>query len=216
MLRIFNQKEIPVLRWSSPKPLNFRPKLETLFFLCIGLILFGLGESLLIASNLGASPWLVLSQGISNVTKIGIGESTFLISLVVIFFWLPLKQMPGIGTILNAIIIASVIKLSIPFLPTPNDQWIQLAQTILGVLVIGLGSGIYLIAHLGAGPRDGLMTGLQRVTDFPIAIVRTTLEILVISIGWSLGGTVGIGTVIFALGIGPAVSVGLILVRKYF
>ena len=124
------------------------------------------------------------------------------------------KTDAGIGTILNAIIIAAVIEFSLPFLPYPEDSIYQILQTILGVLVVGIGSGIYLISNLGAGPRDGLMTGLQRVTQLPISIVRTTLEIVVVIIGWSLGGVVGLGTVIFAIGIGPAVSMGLVTVER--
>jgi len=211
---LLTQKHIPLLGWSSSSPLNFRPEAKTLVLLVIGLILFGVGETLLIAAGIGVSPWTVLAQGISNITSLSIGEASFFVSLLVIFLWIPLKQMPGIGTILNAIIIAAVIEFSLPFLPYPEDSIYQILQTILGVLVVGIGSGIYLISNLGAGPRDGLMTGLQRVTQLPISIVRTTLEIVVVIIGWSLGGVVGLGTVIFAIGIGPAVSMGLVTVER--
>jgi uncharacterized membrane protein YczE len=159
---LLTQKHIPLLGWSSSSPLNFRPEAKTLVLLVIGLILFGVGETLLIAAGIGVSPWTVLAQGISNITSLSIGEASFFVSLLVIFLWIPLKQMPGIGTILNAIIIAAVIEFSLPFLPYPEDSIYQILQTILGVLVVGIGSGIYLISNLGAGPRDGLMTGLQR------------------------------------------------------
>ena len=131
------------------KPLNFRPEAKTLVLLVIGLILFGVGETLLIAAGIGVSPWTVLAQGISNITSLSIGEASFFVSLLVIFLWIPLKQMPGIGTILNAIIIAAVIEFSLPFLPYPEDLIYQILQTILGVLVVGIGSGIYLISNLG-------------------------------------------------------------------
>lgn len=187
----------------------------TLVYLCVGLVLFGLGESLLITADIGVSPWVVLSQGMSIVTDLTIGEATFLVSLAVLFLWIPLRQMPGVGTVLNAIILALVIEYSLPLLPHPTNSWIQVLQTTVGILVVGIGSGIYLVAHLGAGPRDGLMTGLQRVTHLPIALVRTSIEVAVVVIGWSMGGTVGLGTVMFALAIGPSVSVGLFLVDKF-
>jgi len=126
--------------------------------------------------------------------------------------WIPLKRTPGIGTILNVIIIAGVIEFLLPYIPNPVSYVGMGAQTIAGILLVGLGSGFYLVANLGAGPRDGLMTGLQQLTNAPIAWVRISIEIIVTIIGWTLGGVVGVGTVMFALGIGPAVSAGLFLV----
>lgn len=214
MLKLLSQKHIPKLNWSSPSPLNYRPKLKTLLLLILGLTLFGLGESLLITANIGVSPWIVLSQGVSSVTSLSVGEATFVVSVLVLFMWIPLKQLPGVGTLLNAIIIAAVIEFSVPFLPYPEHAINQVLQTIIGILIVGLGSGIYLISNLGAGPRDGLMTGLQKVTQLPISIVRTSIEVTVVVIGWSMGGVVGLGTVIFALGIGPSVSIALVLVKR--
>lgn len=214
MKNLFLQKYVPVTTWSASNPLTLKPKAITLLYLCIGLVLFGLGESLLITANIGVSPWVVLSQGISIVTDLTIGEATFLVSLCVLLLWIPLRQMPGVGTVLNAVILALVIEFSLPLLPHPTNAWLQVIQTVLGILIVGVGSGIYLVAHLGAGPRDGLMTGLQKVTKLPIALVRTSIEIAVVVIGWSLGGTVGLGTVMFALAIGPSVSVGLVIVDK--
>ena len=209
-------KKIPVVSWSSDKPLNLKPKLSTFFFLCFGLVIFGLGEGLLIVSASGASPWSVLAQGISSKSEFSVGLITFLISVSVLIFWIPLNQKPGIGTILNALIVALMIDICIKYFPTPENF---LSQTLLGamaVLLTGIGGGIYLIANLGAGPRDGLMVGLQIKTNLPIAAVRATLEITVVSIGWYLGGTVGIGTLLFAFGIGPCVALGLFLVNKIF
>ena len=188
----------------------------SVFMLAIGLLLFGLGEALLVASGAGVSPWTVFAQGFSKVTDWSIGFSTFTISFFVLLLWIPLRQKPGVGTILNIIIISFVLDLSAPYLPVFDTPALQIAEAALGVAITGIGGGIYLVSNLGAGPRDGLMIGLQKLTNFPIAVVRATLEISVVSIGWYLGGTVGIGTLLFAFGIGPCVALGLYLVDKTF
>ena len=209
-------KKIPKVKWSSEKPFNFKPKFSTFFFLCFGLSLFGLGEGLLIVSFTGASPWSVLAQGISLNVNLSIGTITLLISIAVLILWIPLGQKPGMGTIFNALIIAIMIDLCIKYVPTPSNYIYQLLLAVISVITVGIGGGIYLVSNLGAGPRDGLMIGLQKLTNFPIAVVRGTLEISVVSIGWYLGGTVGIGTLLFAFGIGPCVALGLYLVDKTF
>ena len=209
-------KNIPKVSWSSKKPLNFKPKISTFFFLCFGLTLFGLGEGLLLVSSTGASPWSVLAQGISLNVNYSIGIITFFISLFVIFLWIFLNQKPGIGTVLNAIIIALMIDFSLNVFDVPENYFSQILMAISAVLLVGIGSGFYLVANLGPGPRDGLMTGLQKKTNFPIAFVRGFLEITVVSIGWYLGGVVGLGTLLFAFGVGPAVALGLYLVNKTF
>ena len=209
-------KKIPKVKWSSEKPFNFKPKFSTFFFLCFGLSLFGLGEGLLIVSFTGASPWSVLAQGISLNVNLSIGTITLLISIAVLILWIPLGQKPGMGTIFNALIIAMMIDLCIKYVPTPSNYIHQLLLAVISVIMVGIGGGIYLVSNLGAGPRDGLMIGLQKLTNFPIAVVRATLEISVVSIGWYLGGTVGIGTLLFAFGIGPCVALGLYLVDKTF
>ena len=201
--------EVPKTSWSSEDPFNLKPRLKTLMALAIGLILFGLGEALLVTSQMGVSPWTALAQGLTNVFELDLGLTTFLISLFVLFLWIPLKQKPGIGTILNAIIISLVLHYAIPFLPVFEENFLRLIQAILGVFITGIGGGIYLIANLGPGARDGLMTGLQRVTNFPIAWVRSTIELTVLTIGWWLGGVIGLGTIIFALGIGPCLALSL-------
>ena len=209
-------KNIPKVSWSSDKPLNLRPKISTFLFLCFGLTLFGLGEGLLVVSHTGASPWTVLAEGISSNVDFSIGTVSFFVSLGVLFLWFFLNQKPGIGTLLNALIVAVMIDVSIIYIPTPENYIPQLLLAILGVLMVGLGSGFYLVSNLGPGPRDGLMTGIQRKTNFPIAAVRAFLEITVVSIGWYLGGTVGIGTLLFAFGVGPAVALGLFIVGRIF
>ena len=209
-------KKIPKVNWSSEKTYNFKPKFSTLFFCCFGLMLFGLGEGLLIVSFTGASPWSVLAQGISLNVNLSIGTITLLISIAVLILWIPLGQKPGMGTIFNALIIAIMIDLCIKYVPTPSNYIHQLLLAVISVIMVGIGGGIYLVSNLGAGPRDGLMIGLQKLTNFPIAAVRGTLEISVVSIGWYLGGTVGVGTLLFAFGIGPCVALGLYLVDKTF
>jgi len=209
-------KKIPKTSWSSKYPFNFKPKFSTFFFLCFGLALFGLGEGMLIVSLSGASPWSVLAQGISLNVNYSIGTITLFISIFVLIIWIPLKQKPGMGTIFNALIIAGMIDLCIKFVPAPENYISQIVLAIAAVLTVGLGGGIYLVANLGPGARDGLMIGLQQKTNLPIAAVRAFIEISVVSAGWYLGGTVGIGTLLFAFGIGPAVALGLYIVDKTF
>jgi len=207
-------KKIPKVTWSSEDAFNLKPKPLTLIFLVFGLFLFGLGESLLITSGAGVGPYTVLAQGISNHSGWSIGLSTFVISIFVLLMWIPLKQKPGMGTILNAFIIALTIEFSVYYLPYPETYPMQILQVVVGVLIIGIGSGFYLIANLGAGPRDGLMIGLQKKTNLPIYSIRTIIEVSVVIVGWLMGGVVGLGTAIFAFGIGPSVALGLSMVGK--
>ena len=216
LVLIFSLKKIPTLSWSSFDELNFKPRIITLLYLVIGLILFGLGETMLIAANAGVSPWTVLAQGISIKTGYSIGIATFIVSIGVLILWIPLKQKPGIGTILNTIIISIVLDVSLPYLPTPESFFLQALQVFIGVIIVGLGSGFYLISNLGPGSRDGLMTGLQKKTNLPIALIRATIEVSAVVFGFYLGGVVGIGTLVFAFGIGPAVSAGLFFVSRFF
>tara|TARA_B100000929_G_scaffold180390_1_gene142814 strand:- start:505 stop:1167 length:663 start_codon:yes stop_codon:yes gene_type:complete len=214
LILVFTLKKIPVVSWSSYDALNLKPKFITLLYLILGLILFGLGETLLITANAGVSPWTVLAQGISIKTGYSIGLTTFFVSLGVLCLWIPLRQKPGIGTILNTIIVSVVMDVSLPFLPAPETILLQTLQIISAVVIVGLGSGFYLIANLGPGSRDGLMTGLQRMTNKPISLIRAIIEISVVIVGWYLGGVVGIGTIVFALTIGPFVSFGLFSVSR--
>ena len=208
-LGLFSITSVPKLGWSSPKAFTLKPPFVSVVFLVIGLGIFGLGEALLVAAGVGVSPWTVFAEGVTNVTGWGLGFATFAISVAVLLLWIPLKQSPGIGTILNAMIVALVLEYALPYLPTFENYVANAILALLGVLVTGFGGAIYLIANLGPGPRDGLMTGLQAVTGQPIALVRTCLEVSVVAIGWALGGTLGLGTVLFALGIGPSVALGM-------
>ena len=212
--RIFSIKAVPSLGWSSDFPLNPKPRLTTMIMLVIGLFLFGLGEAIIIGSGSGVSPWTVLAQGISKRSDFSIGMATFFISIAILIFWIPLKQVPGIGTILNAIIIASAIDLTLPYLPQPDDITFKIIQACFGILVVGLGSGIYLCSNLGPVPRDGLMIGLQKQTNTSLPAIRTIIELSAVISGWLLGGVVGVGTILFVFGVGPCVGIGLTLVEK--
>ena len=205
---------LAVINNVSPNSNKINPKMRYNRVMNLGLILFGLGETLLITANVGVSPWTVLAQGLSFKTGYSIGLTTFFVSIAVLFLWIPLKQKPGIGTILNTIIVSVVIDVSLPYLPNPETIILQISQIIIAVVIVGIGSGFYLVANLGPGSRDGLMTGLQRITNKPISLIRAIIEISVVIFGWYLGGVVGIGTIVFAIGIGPLVSAGLFSVSR--
>ena len=202
-------KKVPTTTWSSEDPMSVKPRLTTLVILVIGEFIFGLGDSLLIAAGIGNTPWTVLAEGISYSIEASIGEATFLVSVAVLLLWIPLREIPGIGTILNAIIIAWTIHVMVPILPSPESQMMAIFMAASGIILVGIGSGLYLTSNLGPGPRDGWMTGLQRKTGIPIGRVRAAIEISVVLVGWYLGGTVGLGTVAFALTIGPVVAICL-------
>jgi hypothetical protein len=210
--KIFLITSVPKTNWSSNKPDNVKPKLETFFFLCFGLFLFGLGESILVISQNGVTPWTVLAEGIARESDIGVGLSTFYISCAVLILWFPLKLKPGLGTIMNIIIIALTMGGLIPLIQFLNEIFNPLILSVLGTFIVAFGSGIYLIANLGPGTRDGLMTGIAKNYNKPISLIRFSIEFFVVFLGWLLGGTFGIGTIIFAIFIGPFISLSLKLV----
>ena len=170
--------------------------------LLFGLYLFGLGLAMMIHTGLGVPPWDVLSQGLSVQTGWSFGTSAVVISAVVLLLWIPIKQQPGIGTVINAILIGPFADLNAPLMPQLDGWLANLVWMLLGLISVALGAGLYISANLGAGPRDGLMVGLTRVSGWPFWIIRTIGESLVLATGWLLGGTVGIGTAIFAVAIG--------------
>lgn len=174
--------------------------------LLTGLWAFGTGEALLVASHLGNTPWTVLAQGVSRHSPMSIGAATLAISAVVLLGWLPLREVPGFGTIANAVVIAVAIDVMLRLLPQPSAVAGRLAEVAAAIACIGLGSGLYLTTWLGPGPRDGWMTGIARRTGWPIAGVRLSIELTVLVAGYLLGGRVGIGTVAFALTIGHAIA----------
>lgn len=174
--------------------------------LLAGLWIFGVGEACLVLATLGNSPWTVLAEGVSEQSGAGIGEVTIVISFVVLLLWIPLRQRPGLGTILNAIVVGVAIGVTLRLVDGPTELPWRLALVAGGIALVGAGSGLYLTSHLGPGPRDGLMTGLHLRTGRSLRLVRTGLEVTVTIAGAALGGTVGIGTLAFALLIGPAVQ----------
>lgn len=194
-------------RWRAPG--RWRASPGTLLVLVTGLWLFGTGEAFLVDASLGVSPWTVLAQGISGQIGVGIGWTTFGVSVAVLLLWIPLRERPGLGTLANAVLIALALGVTIPLLPAPTAIGWRAGEVAVGIALIGLGSGLYLTTGLGPGPRDGWMTGLHERTGIPVALVRLVIETTVLGLGWLLGGTVGAGTVAFALLIGPSVGYGL-------
>lgn len=214
--KIFSLTSVPSLFWSAPTPLSIKPPLLSVLFLLVGLSIFGFGHAILFGSNFGVSPWMVLAEGLAIQFEIGIGLSIIVVSFGVLLFWIPLKEKPGIGTFINFFVVAAVIEITLPYIPYQTDISLKLLQVFLGILVIGIGGSIYLIANLGPGPRDGLMTGISKKTEIPMAYVRNALEISVVIIGWSLGGTAGVGTLIFAIMIGPVIVAYMFLMKTIF
>ena len=207
--------KVPHTVWSSETPLTLKPRIITLIFLISGLWIFGTGEAILIDAGIGVSPWTVLAQGITEQTDFTVGESTFIVSLFVLFLWIPLRETPGIGTILNVILIAMSIDVMEPFIPEQTVLFPQIIQASIGIILVGIGSALYLTANLGPGPRDGWMTGVQKKTDWPIGRIRVGIESIVLIIGITFGGTFGLGTVMFAIGIGPTISMFLGIVSNW-
>lgn len=205
-------RSIPVTPWRSESRWRARP--STFGVLIVGLWFFGTGEALLVVAEMGNGPWTVLAQGLAVRTSLSIGVATFLLSLVVLALWIPLREKPGLGTIANAVVIAAALQVGVWFLPHPDPAWLKILFVFAGVALIGLGSGLYLTTNLGPGPRDGWMTGIHHRFDVPVARVRLGIEVTVLVLGWLLGGTVGLGTVVFALLIGPSVGWGLRLMDR--
>jgi uncharacterized membrane protein YczE len=188
---------------------RWRPTPHQLAQVLIGLWLFGTGEALVVASELGNSPWTVLAEGVSKHSPLSIGGATFLISVLVLLCWIPLRERPGLGTVLNAIVIGVSIDVTLALLPHLDATAVRWLALLGGIAVVGLGSGLYLTAALGPGPRDGLMTGLHARRGWPLAAVRTGIELTAVTAGYFLGGTAGAGSLLFALLIGHAVSFGV-------
>jgi len=177
--------------------------------LLLGLVVFGIGIALMAQAGLGLGPWEAFHQGISRITGIPLGTVSILVGIPVLALWWPLGERPGIGTILNIALIGVATNVGIDLIPAMTEIPAQLAMMLAGVVVIGIGSGLYLAADLGPGPRDGLMTGLHHRFGWSIRRSRTLIEVAVLVAGWLLGGTIGLGTVVFAFGIGPIVQVAL-------
>ncbi len=174
-----------------------------------GLLLYGIADAFMIRAAIGVDSWTVFAQGISVRTGLSIGLLTNIIGLLVLLLWIPLRQKPGMGTVLNILLVGPGIELGLWLLPTPEALWLRVVFFTIGLLLLAVASGIYIGAHLGPGPRDGLMTGIHSRFGTPIWIARTGVEVTVLIIGWILGGNVGVGTVAFALLIGPLCNLTL-------
>lgn len=201
-------RTVPTTGWSAG-PSRWRAHPRTLAVLVAGLWLFGTGEAALIDAGIGNSPWTVFSEGLGEQLGISVGAATFVTSVAILAAWPLLRERPGLGTVANAVVIAIAIDAMRPVLPDPDARAGQLAQTLAGIAAVGIGSGLYLTCNLGPGPRDGLMTGLHRITGAAVAPIRLGIEVAAVTAGWLLGGTVGLGTVLFALLVGYAVALGL-------
>ena len=205
-------KTVPKTPWSAASRWDLNPaRIGVLFF---GLFIFGLGDSLLIQSTIGNAPWSVLAQGVSGKLDITMGWSTFAISSVVLLLWIPLKEKPGFGTLSNIVIIATAIQIGVSIFPEQNNYGFGVIYCLIGIGMVGLGSALYITCALGPGPRDGLMTALHNSTGVRIGRVRLAIEGSVLVAGWLLGGTVGLGTLLFALLIGQSIAIALGVVSR--
>jgi uncharacterized membrane protein YczE len=200
-------KTIPNTSWRAAHRWNLSPtRVAILFF---GLAIFGLGDSLLIQSNIGNAPWTVFAQGLSEHTGLLIGWATAITSVFVLLIWIPLRERPGFGTLSNIVLIALFIEVGIHIFPEQDNYLSGIAFALLGIALVGAGSALYITCGLGPGPRDGAMTGLHRVTGVRVSRVRLGIEVTVLLAGWTLGGTVGLGTLLFALLIGNSMAISL-------
>ena len=181
--------------------------------LFIGLILYGLSIAMIVRGDLGLDPWDVLNQGVferfASPAGISFGLVVNLIGMAVLLLWIPLRQKPGIGTVANVLVIGTVANLGLDWIPSHLGLPLQVGLLVGGIILNGVASGAYIGAGLGPGPRDGLMTGIVARTGWPVKWVRTSIELTVIAVGWLLGGSVGLGTVLYAVAIGPLVHVFL-------
>jgi uncharacterized membrane protein YczE len=206
-------RTIPQMPWTGNGRWDLSiPRVLVLFF---GLAIFGIGDSLLIQSHIGNAPWSVLAQGISRHSPLSIGQATFAISAAVLIFWWPLKERPGFGTLMNILVIATLIQVGVDHIPkVDNNLPIQLLYVLGGISLVGAGTAFYITCGLGPGPRDGLMTALHRRTGVRVGRVRLLIEVTALLVGWALGGRLGIGTAMFALLIGNSIATNLNLVAK--
>ena len=205
-------KTIPSTSWRANTTwglIDGNQSLQRFLILIFGLTLFGIGEAFLVITSLGNSPWVVLSEGISLNSNLNIGQATFFVSLMVLFFWIPLKQKPGFGTLANMVVIAAAIELGLLIIPEVNNLAFKVFYVLFGILLVGIGSALYITCGLGTGPRDGLMTGLHYRTGVRVGRVRLGIEVVALTTGALLGGSLGVGTALFALLIGQSVAISL-------
>jgi uncharacterized membrane protein YczE len=205
-------KTIPHTPWRAEHRWQLSPqRIAILFF---GLAIFGLGDSLLVQGNVGNAPWTVFAQGLSIKTGWALGFSTLVISVCVLFLWIPLREKPGFGTLSNILLIASFIQIGVSIFPLQHSFAIGVLFDLIGITLVGIGSSLYITCGLGPGPRDGAMTGIHQKTGVRVGRVRLGIEVAVLIIGWLMGGTVGVGTLLFALLIGHSIAISLGVVAR--
>ena len=205
-------KTVPITPWTAKGLWDLTPLRTAILF--FGLAIFGLGDSLLIQGGIGNAPWTVFAQGLTLKTGLSIGWATFIISVCVMLLWIPLNERVGFGTISNIVIIATFIQVGTIIFPKQNNFAIGVIFDFIGIALVGLGSALYITCGLGRGPRDGAMTGIHYKTGIRVGRVRMGIEVTVLIIGWFLGGTVGLGTALFALWIGQSVAIFLGLLAR--
>lgn len=182
--------------------------------LLLGLAGYGFSMALMVKAGLGLDPWDVFHQGLAERSGLSFGTVTALVGVAVLLAWIPLRNRPGIGTLANVVVIAVVVDASLAVLPSPSAMWLRIAAMISAVVLNAVSTVLYIGAGLGPGPRDGLMTGLVARTGLSVRVVRTSIEVTVLTVGWLLGGTVGVGTLVYAFGIGPMVQMVLTLTPR--
>lgn len=205
---------IPLMPWAAKHLWEINPK--TLTIICVVMSLIGVGEAFLVLASLGSTPWTVLAQGIALQTGWSLGTVIAIISVIIMFLWIPFKLRFGLGTLLNIILIVVFVDLTLYFVEPPESLIVRLLFMIIAILVFGAGTALYLSCRLGAGPRDGLMVGICQRYGWKISIVRTSIEVTVCLLGTLLGGTLGVSTVVFALSVGWIIQFTYKLLEKYF
>ena len=205
-------KTVPVTPWRADH--RWQLSFSRVCILFFGLAIFGLGDSLLVQGDVGNAPWTVFSQGLTFKTGLTIGWATFLISIFVLLIWIPLGEKPGFGTLSNIVLIATFIEIGTNIFPKQSSLLAGITFSLIGIAMVGLGSALYITCGLGPGPRDGAMTGIHYKTGVRVGRVRMGIELVVLTIGWLMGGRVGIGTALFALLIGQSVAIFLGIVAR--
>lgn len=205
-------KTIPNTPWRAEH--RWQLSLPRVAILWFGLAIFGLGDALIVQGNIGNAPWTVFAQGLSLKTDLSLGLCTFIISVAVLLIWIPLKERPGFGTLSNIVLIASFIQIGISIFPLQQSYAAGILFALSGVALVGIGSSLYITCGLGPGPRDGAMTGIHKASGVRVGRVRLGIELTVLAVGWLMGGTVGLGTLIFAVLIGESIAISLGVVAR--
>lgn len=208
------KQPIPLVPWRAPKLWSLRA--YPLLVSIVSLFLFGVGDGLLLQSQLGNSPWTIFSEGVSLHTPLSVGGASLVTSVVILLLWIPLRIKPGLNTILNAVLIALAIDATRYCVSTPTQWWLQVVLALGGIILAGVASAFYLTANMGTGPRDGVMVAISARWGWSVQKARTMLEVFACAVGWMLGGTVGVGTVVFALLIGPVLQASLRTLRQHY